>query len=286
MGQRGDPSTPTCRSTMPRLDKPWPTVVLVAHKHVWLRLRRRDTAIIPPPFRKRGGMPREGSLAARGPVAPGNVLRFRKTARAKQPSAPTPNGDRDGVVELGCLVNAARGAPGRAMLAAGVRIGLYRRGDGATRSGCPMSFGPFAGTYDPLFRGAWLSGLTVSATRRRSTPTYRRSASMGVTIARLGVTKPTSTAQRHGFFVRATAIAPVPWHLGTDASDVARAQLPLRARSHRLGVVGVQGRKPPATVLPKSKRRAVQVPDRRRARSVRQLAAQEASGARRRQTSE
>ena len=38
----------------------------------------------------------------------------------------------------------------------GVRIGLYRRGDGATRSGCPMSFGPFSGTYDPLFRGAWL----------------------------------------------------------------------------------------------------------------------------------
>ena len=40
----------------------------------------------PPPFRKRGGVPREGILAARGPVAPGNVPRLRKTA-SRRPSA-------------------------------------------------------------------------------------------------------------------------------------------------------------------------------------------------------
>jgi hypothetical protein len=118
-----------------------------------------------------------------------------------------------------------------------------------------MSFGPFAGTYDPLFRGAWLKWAHGLGHVQALDADIEAFSFDGHRDPLLGV-QADYDSRRHGFSVRATARAG-SLALGTDAWG-RRAQLPLRARSHRLGG-GVPRQKAP-TVLSESQQRAVQFP--------------------------
>src|SRR5690348_4586194 len=138
----------------------------------------------------------------------------------------------------------------------GVRIGLYRRGDGVRRSGRPMSFGPFAGTYDPLFRGSWIKwahGLSHAQALDADIETFNFH---GHRDPLLGV-QADYDPRRHGFSVRATEVAPVPSHWGLMLGDVAHNYR--SALDHLAWAVVCRGRKPPSA-LTEGQQRAVQFP--------------------------
>jgi hypothetical protein len=138
----------------------------------------------------------------------------------------------------------------------GVRIGLYRRGGGASRSGCPMSFGPFAGTYDSLFRGAWLKWAHGLGHAQALDADIEAFSFDGHRDPLLGV-QADYDPRRRGFSVRATAIAPVPSRWGLMLGDVAHNYR--SALDHIAWAVVCRGRKPP-TVLTEGQQRAVQFP--------------------------
>lgn len=119
-----------------------------------------------------------------------------------------------------------------------------------------MSFGPFAGTYDPLFRGAWLKWAHGLRHAQALDADIQAFSFDGHRDPLLGV-QADYDPRRHGFSVRATAIAPVPSHWGLMLGDVAHNYR--SALDHIAWAVVCRGRKPP-TVLPESKHRAVQFP--------------------------
>lgn len=119
-----------------------------------------------------------------------------------------------------------------------------------------MSFGPFAGTYDPLFRGAWLKWAHGLGHAQALDADIEAFSFDGHRDPLLGV-QADYDPRRHGFSVRATAIAPVPSHWGLMLGDVAHNYR--SALDHIAWAVVCRGRKPP-TVLTESQQRAIQFP--------------------------
>ena len=119
-----------------------------------------------------------------------------------------------------------------------------------------MSFGPFAGAYNPLFRGAWLKWAHGLGHAQALDADIEAFSFHGHRDPLLGA-QADYDPRRHGFSVRATAVAPVPSHCGLMLGDVAHNYRSVL--DHLAWAVVARGRNPPST-LTKSQQRAVQFP--------------------------
>ena len=119
-----------------------------------------------------------------------------------------------------------------------------------------MSFGPFAGTRDPLFGGAWLKWAHGLGHAQALDADIEAFSVHGHRDPLLGA-QADYDPRRHGFSVRATAVAPVPSRWGLRLGDVAHNYR--SALDHLAWAVVCRGRSPPSALTARQQR-AVQFP--------------------------